>query len=79
MSILRCLNAAQENVQLTQFIHVKVFYSICYLNFRPDNWVMFDAMQIVPLPRMPQIPSEHNENSNEMPRPITSSRNAPAA
>lgn len=46
---------------------------------RPDNWVMFDAMQKTPLPRMPPIPCEHEENSNEMPRPFVSSRNAPPA
>ncbi|XP_055315835.1 uncharacterized protein LOC129575793 isoform X4 [Sitodiplosis mosellana] len=46
---------------------------------RPDNWVMYDAMHKVPLPRMPQITSEYEENSNEMPRPIAIQRNAPAA
>lgn len=40
---------------------------------------MYDAMQKVPLPRMPQITSEYEENSNEMPRPIAIQRNAPAA
>lgn len=50
-------------------------------NFRPDNWVLYDAMHKVPLPRMPPITSsEYDEqNSNEMPRPIATQRNAQAA
>lgn len=45
------------------------FYS--NINFRPDNWVMYHAMEKVPLPNLPQLSMHNGSISNEMPRPIT--------
>lgn len=41
------------------------------INFRPDNWVMYHAMEKVPLPNLPQLSMHNGSISNEMPRPIT--------
>lgn len=46
---------------------------------RPDNWVHYDAMQKVPLPQLPSFKSEYDENSSEMPRPMSYRQNARGA
>jgi len=42
---------------------------------RLDNWVMYDELQKVPLPRLPPLRSDQQENSQEMPRPIAPMQN----
>lgn len=53
-----------------------MIHIIRLVSFRPDNWVMYDALHKVPLPKLPTLKSDFEENSNEMPRPIAFNRNA---
>lgn len=46
--------------------------------FRPDNWVIFDALHKVPLPSLPTLKNDYESDSSEMPRPLIFKRNADA-
>lgn len=38
--------------------------------FRPDNWVLFDASEKIPLPDLPQLEMNEHDVSIEMPHPF---------